>query len=118
MTTSSRQTEVALIGMRFHVCVGILPHEREIAQPLEVDLVVRHAAMAGGVIDYRELYDTTRSTIDADPLTYLEPLAEALAARVLALEGVTWCRVALRKPQVALGGPLSFAQVAVERAHA
>lgn len=116
--SSSRVTEVALMGMRFHVCVGVLPHEREIAQPLEVDLVIRHDAMAGAVVDYRELYDAARTTIASDPLTYLEPLAEALATRVLTIAGVTWCRVALRKPQVALGGPLAFAQVAVERAHA
>lgn len=103
------------MGMRFHVCVGILPHEREIAQALEVDVVVRHDAMADGVVDYRALYDATRSTIDADARTYLEPLAEALATRILAFAGVTWCRIALRKPQVGLGGPLAFAQVAVER---
>jgi dihydroneopterin aldolase len=113
--SSSPQTEVALMGMRFQVCVGILPHEREIAQQLEVDLIVRHDAMVKGVVDYRELYDATRTAVASDPLTYLEPFAEALATRVLAFEGVTWCRVAVRKPQVALGGPLAFAQVAVER---
>jgi dihydroneopterin aldolase len=109
------QTEISLIGMRFHVCVGILPHERELAQPLEVDLIVRHDAMAEGVVDYREMYEATRETIAGDPLTYLEPLAEALAKRALSLRGVTWCRVAVRKTRVALEGPLAFAQVAVER---
>ena len=113
--SSTPQTEVALVGMRFHVCVGILPHEREIAQPLEIDLVVRHDAMAAGVVDYRELYDATRETVEADELTYLEPFAESLARRVLGFTGVTWCRVAVRKPHVALGGPLAYAQVAVER---
>ncbi|MEP6733449.1 MAG: dihydroneopterin aldolase [bacterium] len=111
----SAETEIVLAGMRFHVCVGILPHEREIAQALEVDLAVRHAAMVHGVIDYRALYDATRETIASDPLTYLEPFAEALAARALAFDGVTWCRVAVRKPNVALGGPLDYAQVAIER---
>ena len=115
---SPPQTEVSLIGMRFHVCVGVLPHEREIAQPLEVDLVVRHAAMAQGVLDYRDLYETARATIASDPLMYLEPLAEELARRLLAVGGVTWCRVAVRKPHVALGGPLDHAQVAVERSRA
>lgn len=108
-------TEIALIGMHFHACVGILPHEREIPQPLEVDLVVRHAADRQSVLDYRALYDATRATIESDPLTYLESLAEALAARALAFDGVLWCRVAVRKPRVALGGPLAHAQVAVER---
>jgi dihydroneopterin aldolase len=111
----TKLTEVALIGMRFHVCVGILPHEREIPQPLEVDLVVRHDADRQSVLDYRALYDATRATIESDALTYLELLAESLATRVLALDGVLWCRVAVRKPHVALGGPLAHAQVAVER---
>ena len=101
--------------MHFYACVGILPHEREIPQPLEIDLIVRHAADLEGVLDYRALYDATRATIDSDPLTYLESLAEALAARALAFDGVLWCRVVLRKPHAALGGPIAHAQVAVER---
>lgn len=111
-------TEVALMGMRFHACVGILPRERDIAQPLEVDLVVRHDANRPDVLDYRELYDLTSATIQSDPLTYLESLAQVLAMRALALDGVAWCRVVVRKPHVALGGPLSHAQVTVERARA
>ncbi|MEP6999271.1 MAG: dihydroneopterin aldolase [bacterium] len=115
---STNLMEVALIGMRYHVCVGILPHERETPQPLEVDLVVRHANDRHDVLDYRELYDAARATIERDPLTYLESLAEALAASALAIDGVLWCRVVLRKPHVALGGPLAYAQIAVERERA
>lgn len=108
-------TEVALVGMRFHTCVGILPHERNSAQPLEVDLVVRHALGSDNVLDYRVLYDATRSTLEAGPLTYLELIADALAARALAIDGVAWCRITVRKPHVALGGPLSHASVSIER---
>ncbi|MES2177773.1 MAG: dihydroneopterin aldolase [Gemmatimonadota bacterium] len=111
----SLETEVSLVGMRFHVCVGILPHERELPQPLEADVSVRHTGGASAVLDYRVLYDLTRETIDGDERTYLEPLAEVIARRALALESVCWCRVALRKPHVSLGGPLAYAQVAVER---
>ena len=106
--------EVALMGMRFHVCVGILPHEREVPQPLELDVVVRHEGSAG-LLDYRRLYELTRAHVETNELTYIEPLAEAIAAQLLVLDGVTWCRVAVRKPHVALGGPLLHAQVAVER---
>ena len=101
--------------MRFHTCVGILPQERTSAQPLEVDLVVRHARAGHDVLDYRALYDATRTTIEAGPLSYLEDIAESLAARVLEMEGPAWCRVTIRKPHVALGGPLAFASVAIER---
>jgi dihydroneopterin aldolase len=115
VTASTPQTEVSLMNMRFHVRVGILPHEHEIAQLLEVDLVVRGAATEQGVLDYRDLYAAVGATIGSDPLTYLEPLAEALAARALAFTGVSWCRVAVRKPHAAVGGQLDYAQVAVER---
>ena len=111
-------TEIALVGMRFHACVGILPHESIVAQPLEVDLVVRHTLRTADVLDYRVLYDATRATIEAGPLTYLERIVESLADRALSIGGVVWCRVTVRKPHVALGGPLSHASVSVERARA
>lgn len=114
MPPRQQSTEIALNGMRFHVCVGILAHERELAQPLEIDLVVRHDA-SPSVVDYRALYAATRDAVQSDELTYLETLAERLAGRVLAMEGVRWVRVAIRKPHAPIGGPLSHVQVAVER---
>ena len=108
------ETEVALVGMQFHVCVGILPHERELPQPLEIDLVVRHDA--ADALDYRELYALTRESVERDERTYLEPLAEAIAQRALDLPRVHWCRVVVRKPHVPLGGPLAHARITIERA--
>jgi len=107
------ETEVALMDMRFHVCVGILPHERELPQPLEIDLVVRHGAR--DALDYRLLFELTWSAVDANERTFLEPLAEAIADRALALEHVRWCRVVIRKPHVPLGGPLAHARITIER---
>jgi len=112
---NQNQTEVALMDMRFHTCVGILPHERNGAQPLEVDLIVRHSLGTDDVLDYRVLYDATRATIEGGPLTYLELIAESLADQALAIGGVLWCRVTVRKPHVALGGPLAHASVSIER---
>ena len=111
-------TEVALVDMRFHACVGILPHEQHVAQPLEVDLLVRHTLGTGEVLDYRELYEATRATIESGPLTYLERIAESLADRALSIAGVVSCRITVRKPHVALGGPISHAAVSIERSRA
>lgn len=110
------ETEVALIGMQFHVCVGILPHERELPQPLEIDLVVRHDSR--DALDYRELYALTRDVVEHDERTFLEPIAEQIASRSLALAHVRWCRVVIRKPHVPLGGPLAHARISIERARA
>ena len=49
--------------MRFHSRVGVLAHEREHAQPIEIDVTVwrsrQGAANADTVLDYRRLYDLT-----------------------------------------------------------
>lgn len=106
--------EITLKGMEFHACVGILPHEREHPQPLEVDLTVR--TMRGAkLLDYRRLYGHVRAALQSDPLDYLEDIANDVAARVLTEEAVLTARVAIRKPHVGLGGPLRHAEVAVTR---
>jgi 7,8-dihydroneopterin aldolase/epimerase/oxygenase len=112
---SGNSTSITLAGMRFHVRVGVLPHERELAQPLEIDLTVRLAAGASDVLDYRRLSAIVRDVVEAEPLDYLEAVGGAIVDRVLALPGAAHARVAVRKPHVALGGPLAYAEVVVER---
>lgn len=109
-----RRLEVKLTGMRFHVCAGVLPHEREIAQPIEIDLVVRRAPDSDAILDYSILYAIVRDVATADPLDYLETIGDRVAFGVLALDGVDRVRVAVRKPHVALGGPLDHAEIVVE----
>jgi dihydroneopterin aldolase len=107
--------------MRFHALVGVLAHERELPQPLEVDVTVQlDSAMRGDqpALDYRALYAATARVVGAGPLDYLERAAERIAAAALALDGVTGARVAVRKPHVAIGGPLAHAEVTVERTRA
>jgi dihydroneopterin aldolase len=116
-----KRDQITLAGMRFHALVGVLAHERELPQPLEVDLSVHLAsAMRGDEprLDYRAVYDVARRVVDAGPLDYLERAAEQMADRALALDGVTGVRVAVRKPHVPLGGPLAYAEVVVERGRA
>lgn len=109
--------EVTLRGLRFHTRVGILAHERTMPQPLEADLTVwREPARPGeDVLDYRTLYALVEAHVATGEVRYLETAAHALAAAALELPGVVRVRVALRKPHVALPGPLQAAEVAVER---
>jgi dihydroneopterin aldolase len=109
---------ISLVGMRFHVRVGILPHERVHAQPLEIDLSVTRAAEATDVLDYRMLYALAAERAGRDPLGYLEEVAAQIAEGAMALSGVTHARVAVRKPQVLLDGPLAYAEVVVEHGNA
>ena len=106
--------EITLRAMRFHALVGILPHEREISQPIEVDLCVQ-VAEGDSVIDYRALYDLTARVIDSGPIDFLEEIADRVAREALAHSvRVRVARVAVRKPHVALPGPLAYAEVVVE----
>ena len=54
--------EVTLRGMRFHALVGVLPHEAEFAQPLEVDVSVGvrpGAAISSPCVRARSLLSTS-----------------------------------------------------------
>lgn len=99
--------------MRFHVRVGILPHERELPQPLEIDLRVR-LAPAAPALDYRVLYGAVSDVVSREPHDYLEGIAGVVLDGVASLAGVTWARVAIRKPHVMLAGPLAFAEIVME----
>jgi dihydroneopterin aldolase len=112
--SSTQLDTIALRGMRFHTLIGILPHEQEHAQPIEIDLTVR-VRPGSAVVDYRKLYAEVRAATEAPSLSFLEDLADSIAARVLAASPVERVRVAIRKPHAAVGGPLQFAEVAIER---
>lgn len=107
-------TTVTLRGMRFHVAVGILPHEARYPQPLEIDVSVSRGNDRA-VLDYRELYAVVSAAAHAPQLRYLEDIAGGIADRALALDGVLRARVAVRKPHVALDGPLDHAEIVIER---
>ena len=105
--------EITLRGMRFHALVGILPHERTTAQPIEVDLSVQ-VDEGIGVIDYRALYAIAAAALD-NRTDFLEEIGERISREVLAHSPrVRSARVAVRKPHVALAGPLAYAEVVVE----
>ena len=106
---------ISLVGMRFHVRVGILPHERVHPQPLEIDIAVTRAPNAQGVLDYRSLYALAAERVAQQPLDYLEDVATSVAEGALSLADVTHARVAVRKPHVMLDGPLAYAEIVVER---
>jgi 7,8-dihydroneopterin aldolase/epimerase/oxygenase len=110
-----RQT-VTLLGMRFHTLIGILPHEETIPQPVEIDLTVwRDRRGPAQPIDYRRLYEIAAGGLTAGRGAYLEDVAEHVAVGALGLAGVEGVRVAVRKPHVALPGPLAYAEVVLER---
>lgn len=107
--------EITLKAMRFHARVGILPHEQTTAQPIEIDLGVA-VADGEGIVDYRALYAVASEILSAEPIDFLEEIGDRIARGALAHNPrVRSARVAVRKPHVALGGPLAYAEVVVQR---
>ncbi len=113
---------ISLKGMRFHTRVGLLPHEQQIPQPLELDLTVwlslrrvGETDSAQNLLDYRELYALVSETVGASGHRLLEALCEKIAARALKLDEVERVRVAARKPHAPIHGPLDYVEVVLER---
>ena len=119
----ANETLITLRALRFHARIGVLPHEAEIAQPVEVDLSlwVRRAQGEIGprnIVDYRHAYEVVAAVVTEGHIPYLEEAAERIAAGALEIPLVLRVRVAVRKPSVPLPGPLSHAEVVVERNNA
>jgi dihydroneopterin aldolase len=111
---------VTLKAMRFHARIGVLPHEAEIAQSIEVDasLWVRRGdgqLSVKDIVDYRRVYDMVADVVTKGHISFLEEVGERIAERALELPLVSKVRIAVRKPKVALPGPLAYAEVALER---
>ena len=120
---SSIRYEVTLKAMRFHARIGVLPHEAEIAQSIEVDvsLSVRRRdgkITASDIVDYRRVYEVVEEVVTDGHTSFLEEVCERIADRALAMPLVERVRIAVRKPNVALPGPLAYAEVALERGRA
>ena len=121
--SGTKDDVVTLKAMRFHARIGVLPHEAEIAQSIEVDasLWVRRtdgAVSAKDIVDYRRVYDFVAEVVTNGHISFLEEVCERIADRALELPLVTRVRIAVRKPNVALPGPLAYAEVALERERA
>lgn len=109
---------VVLKGMRFFTRVGVLPHEAEIAQPVEVDVSVLAGEQVRppAVVDYVALYGAVADVMAARHIAYLEEAAELIAQAALRIRGVREATVTVRKPHVPLPGPVAYAEVTVVRA--
>jgi dihydroneopterin aldolase len=103
--------------MQFHTRVGVLPHEAELPQPVEIDLsvVVAPGMKPPRVVDYVALYSATAEVMSTPHIAYLEDAAERVAQAALHVSGVTAVTVSVRKPHVPLPGPVDFAEVTITR---
>lgn len=110
---------VCLRGMAFHASVGSLPHERELRQPIEIDVEVFCSRLYAddGVtpaLDYRDIHALIGDAVGAEHTDFLETIAARIRDSVLQIAVVSGVRVAVRKPHVPLGSPLLHSEVRLE----
>jgi 7,8-dihydroneopterin aldolase/epimerase/oxygenase len=96
---------IELRGLRVMARVGVLPHEKEADQPLELDLdLVVDLSAAGAsdaladTVDYGAVCDAAVAAVRAGHVELLERLAGGVAEAVLAADGrIAAVEVAVRK---------------------
>lgn len=114
---------IFLRGMRFMGCHGVLPHEREIPQPFEVDVELGLSLRAAGesdalddTVNYAKVYHTVSSIMDGAPKQLIEALAEEIADDLLRdFVSLRWVRVTVHKPAAPIDGMFSDVGVTILR---
>jgi dihydroneopterin aldolase len=114
---------IFLRGMRFMACHGVLPHEREVPQPFEVDVEMGLDLRAAGEVDdlrqtvnYAEVYDVVSTVLTVTRKYLIEALAEEIADDLLRdFDALRWVRVTVHKPAAPIDGIFSDVGVTILR---
>jgi len=111
-----------LKGIKFFSHSGLYPFEREVGQPIEIDVVCSLNLEKAGktdriddTLDYVEIYRKVASVVEKRSHNLIEALAEEIAGSILECGQVATVVVHCRKPKVRLPGMLDYVEVAVER---
>lgn len=113
--------EIILKNMAFYGYHGVLAAEKEIGQRFQVTVKIscnlRPAAESDLLKespDYAQIYKEVQKIVEGRPFNLLEALAEAIAARLLAI-GAPAVQVRVKKMHPPLPGPLDYAAVEITR---
>ena len=114
---------IFLRGMRFMACHGILPHEREVPQPFEVDVEMGLDLRAAGesddlddTVNYAKVYDVVSTVLTVTRKYLIEALAEEIADDLLRdFDALRWVRVTVHKPSAPIDGIFSDVGVTILR---
>lgn len=108
--------------MKFFSHSGLYPFEREIGQPIEVDVTCRMCLRVAGesdqfpdTVDYAKIHEEVARIVEKGGHTLIEALANDVAVAVLAFDPVEHVEVRCRKPNVRLSGIIEYVEVAIER---
>jgi 7,8-dihydroneopterin aldolase/epimerase/oxygenase len=106
-TTRGTQT-LTLTGLRFNANLGVLDHEKDAPQPIEVDAELNLGSQPlhprdddlTHVLDYRRVRTIIIEECTARHVNLLESLIGKVAARLMALPGVLGVRIRIAKLEI------------------
>ena len=99
---------LSLTGLRFRASLGILAHEKQAPQPIQVDAELNLGAQPlvpqdddiTHVLDYRKVRQIIIDECTAEHVNLLESLIGKLCARLMQLPGVHGVRVKIVKLEI------------------
>ena len=99
---------LSLSGLRFKANLGILPHELDAPQPIQVDAELNLGPQdllpsddyISNVLDYRKFRQIIISECTAEHVNLLETLIGKLSHRLMQLPGVIGVRVKIAKLEI------------------
>jgi dihydroneopterin aldolase len=114
---------IELRGLRLSAIVGVLPEERDRAQPIEIDLDIDVDLTAAGesdalddTVDYGAVCDLIEAVVVGDAPLLLERLADRIATGVLGADRrIDAVEVAVRKLRPPVAQDLATSGVRVRR---
>lgn len=114
---------IELRGLRLSAIVGVLPEERDRAQPIEIDLDIDVDLTAAGesdalddTVDYGAVCDLIEAVVASDEPLLLERLADRIARGVLGADRrIDAVEVAVRKLRPPVPQDLATSGVRVRR---
>jgi len=108
--------------MKFFSHSGLYPFEREVGQPIDVDVTCFMDLQEAGetdnlefTLDYLEIYQNVAKVVEKGSHNLIEALANDISDTMLAFEQVKKVAVQCRKPKVRLSGLLDYVEVSIER---
>ncbi|MDF2439739.1 MAG: 7,8-dihydroneopterin aldolase/epimerase/oxygenase [Abditibacteriota bacterium] len=113
---------ILLNGLVFFGRHGCHDAERELGQKFTVDIELEcdlhaasHSDALDDTIDYVAIYNAAKEILEGEPAMLLESLAQRIADFALQDDKVVSAWVRIRKPHVAMPGPLDYLGVEITR---
>ncbi len=108
MTFATGQQTLTLTGLRFNANLGILAHEKNAPQPIQVDAELSQGLQPLApcdddiehVLDYRKVRQIIIDECTAEHVNLLESLIGKLVQRLMQLPGVVGVRVKIAKLEI------------------